>query len=150
MTKLERLENLLLSLWVGIMVGVGYIAVPVLFKLLDERKLAGSLAGEMFYIVTSVGLAIGGLLFVLRYKDVGFELFKQWRGCLLLFMLCLVAASLFVLQPMMAEVKALGMTEGSELAKKFGMLHGMSSLAYMAAIVSGCILIVFGLRKPEI
>ena len=66
MNKLEGMERLLLSLWVGIMVGVGYIATPVLFKVLDDRKMAGGLAGEMFHVVTIIGLIFGGILFLLR------------------------------------------------------------------------------------
>lgn len=149
MTKLEGLERLLLGLWVGIMTGIGYIAAPVLFKVLDDRKLAGSLAGEMFHLVTIVGLVFGGILLLLRYKDESVEFFKQWRGWLLLLMLCLVATSMFVLQPMIAEVKALGIVEGSDNAKKFGMLHGVSSLLYMTTVVSGIVLIFFGLRKSN-
>ena len=64
-------------------------------------------------------------------------------------MLVLVALSMFVLQPMIGEVKALGIVEGSENAKKFGMLHGISSLVYMITVISGIVLIFFGLRKPE-
>jgi len=126
MTKLARLENLLLSLWVGIMAGVGYVAVPVLFKTLDEKKLAGNLAGEMFYVVMFVAVVLGTLLLILRFKDQGIALFKQWRGGLLLLMFSLVATTLFVLLPMISEVKALGLAEGSDSAKKFGMLHGAS------------------------
>jgi len=148
MTKLEGLERLLLSLWVGIMVGIGYIATPVLFKVLDDRKVAGGLAGEMFHVVTIIGLVFGGLLLILRYKDESIEFFKQWRGWLLSLMLVLVAISMFVLQPMIVDVKALGIVEGSENAKKFGMLHGISSLVYMVTVVSGIVLVFLGLRKP--
>lgn len=143
----ERLENLLLALWTGAMVGVGYIAAPVLFKALDDRSLAGSLAGQMFYIIAIAGLVIGAVLLILRYKDESIGLFKHWRGWLLSLMLILVAASIFVLQPMIAEVKSLGLTEGSDAAKKFGMLHGVSSLLYLVTVISGCVLLFFDWRK---
>lgn len=145
--KLERLENLLLAIWTGAMIGIGYIAAPVLFKALDDRSLAGSLAGQMFYVITLGGLIIGAVLLILRYKDESLEFFKHWRGWLLTLMLLLVATSMFVLQPMIAEVKALGLTEGSDAAKKFGMLHGVSSILYLITTISGCVLLFFGLRK---
>ncbi len=141
-------ENLLLSLWTGAMVGVGYIGAPVLFKALDDRTLAGSLAGQMFHIVAIAGLVIGGVLLLLRYKEESVALFFHWRGWLLCLMLVLVAVGLFVLQPMIAEVKAQGLVEGSEAAKKFGMLHGVSSLLYLLTVLSGAILLLLGLRKP--
>jgi len=148
MDKLKRLEQLVLSLWVGVMVGIGYIAAPVLFSVLDDRKLAGGLAGEMFHIVTLVGLIAGGILLLLRYREESVDLFKHWRGLILMLMLLLVAVSFFILQPMIADVKALGIVEGSDAAKKFGMLHGVSSLLYMVTVVSGCILIFAGTKKP--
>ena len=148
MTKLEGLENLILALWVGSMIGIGYIAAPVLFSTLDDRQLAGMLAGKMFHLVTIIGLIFGGILFLLSYRKASIELFKQWRGWLLLIMLICVAGSMFVLQPMIADVKALGITEGSDAAKKFGILHGISSLVYMVTVVCGCVLIFMGLRKP--
>jgi len=149
MAKLERLENLVLALWVGCMVGIGYIAAPVLFSALEDRQLAGMLAGKMFYLVMIVGMICGGLLLILRYRDDSIGLFKQWRGGLLVLMMLCVAGSMFVLQPMIADVKALGLVEGSAAAKKFGMLHGISSLVYMVSTVSGCILIFMGIRTPN-
>lgn len=149
MTFFNRIERLLLALWVGLMVGVGYIAAPVLFKTLDDRKLAGSLAGEMFYVVMMIGLIVGGVLLLLRYKEESVAMFRQWRGWLLLLMLSLVATSIFILQPMVAEVKALGMPEGSDNAKTFGVLHGISSMTYMVTVIAGCVLIYCGLRKPQ-
>ena len=148
MTKLQNLENLTLAIWVGCMIGVGYVAAPVLFSTLDDRQMAGMLAGKMFHIVTIIGLICGGVLLILRYRDMSINIFTQWRGWLLILMLVCVAASMFVLQPMITEVKALGITEGSDAAKKFGMLHGISSLVYMVSVISGCILIFMGLRKP--
>jgi len=149
MDKLSSLERLLLSLWTGVMVGVGYIATPVLFKSLDDRSLAGSVAGQMFELVGIIGLICGGLLLILRYKDVNTALFTQWRGIILLLMLVFVAASVFVLQPMMADIKAMGIEPGSDAAKQFGMLHGISSIVYMGTIIGGCVLIFAGLKKEE-
>ncbi len=149
MTKLERLENLTLAIWVGSMMGVGYIAAPVLFSMLDDRQMAGMLAGKMFYIVMVVGLVSGSLLLSLRLRDVGMKVLAQWRGWLLLIMFACIAVSMFVLQPMIADVKALGLVEGSDAAKKFGMLHGISSLVYMVAIISGIILLFMGLKADS-
>jgi len=150
MTKLQRLEYMLITIWTGIMIAIGYIAAPVLFKVLsDDRKLAGALAGEMFYLVTIVGLICGGVLLMLRYSDQSVAMFRQWRGMLLILMLGLVATSMFVLQPMIAETKALGLVEGSDAAKKFGMLHGVSALLYLVTVLSGVLLSFFGLRQPK-
>src|SRR3569623_1849958 len=54
-------ERLLLAVWVGGMLAVGYLAVPVLFHMLDDRVLAGALAGEMFRYMNGVGLVCSAL-----------------------------------------------------------------------------------------
>jgi len=146
---MDKLERLLLSLWIGVMVGVGYIATPVLFKNLEDRSFAGSLAGQMFEVVGIIGLICGVVILALRYKDIGAKFFSQWRGLVLLVMLILVAAGMFVLQPMIADVKALGLTPGSDAASQFKVLHGISSLVYMITIICGCVLIFAGLKKVE-
>jgi len=147
MTKVQRLENFTLAIWVGCMIGIGYIAAPVLFANLDARPIAGMLAGKMFHVVMILGLICGGALLILRYLDEQLRAFTQWRGILLVTMLVCVAVSMFVLQPMIAEVKALGLVEGSAAAKKFGMLHGVSSVVYMISVLCGSVLVFMGLRK---
>ena len=62
-------ERILLTLWVGGLWAIGYIAAPTLFAMLDDRKLAGALAGQMFHIISYIGLVCGTLLFIsLLYK----------------------------------------------------------------------------------
>ena len=45
-------ERFLLTLWVGGLWIIGYLVTPVLFKTLDNRQLAGELAG--YFLNTSV------------------------------------------------------------------------------------------------
>lgn len=145
-----RLENLVLSLWVGSMVGIGYIAAPVLFKMLDDRQLAGALAGQMFKIVSIGGLILGLLLVLSIVLSLKHKVLGEWRFWLLTIMLALVGASLFVIQPMMADLKAGGLAPGSDLARKFGMMHGVSSVMYLITTLSGMLLLFLGLRSSRI
>ena len=146
---LHRLENLLIAIWIGAMVGVGYIAAPVLFAVLDDRTLAGMLAGKMFYIVGVIGLISGGLLLILRFKQESTAFFLHWRGWLLCLMLLFVGIIFFVLQPMIVDLKALGITEGSAEARKFGLLHGISSVLYLLTTISGATLIFMGMSRKD-
>ncbi len=124
MSLVAPLERLLLTLWAGALWSIGYLAVPILFATLDERMLAGRLAGEMFGWVSMIGLVCGALLVVLAYE-------RRGRQLLLLVMVVLVAVGEFLLQPQMAALKAEGLLEGSEAASRFAMLHGVSSLLYL-------------------
>jgi len=144
MTKIARLENFLLTLWVGGMWAIGYMAVPLLFKLLEDRKLAGSVAGEMFMLISIIGLVCSAILLATQMSRVGW---RQWRVWCLFGMFIMVAVNLFALQPLMADLKAQGLIEGSEAAKQFGILHGVSSVLYLMTSLCGLALVVAGLRR---
>ena len=54
------------------------------------------------------------------------------------------------LQPQMAALKAEGLVEGSGVAARFGVLHGIASLLYFANSVIGMVLLVMmGLPRRE-
>lgn len=132
----------MLTLWVGGMWAIGYLAVPILFTTLDERMLAGMLAGRMFTAMSYIGLASGAVLLLLALKRAAASPWSQWRVRLLLLMLVLIAVGEFVLQPMMAELKAQGLVEGSDAAARFGLLHGIASILYLVNSLSGLALVV--------
>ena len=138
-------ERILLTLWAGSLWAIGYIAAPTLFAMLDDRKLAGGLAGQMFHIVSYIGLICGILLFVSLAKRLGMD----WRIWVIATMVVLVACGEFILQPMMESLKIQGLVEGSATKKQFGMLHGVASIIYLIESLLALSLIVFGLQKTE-
>jgi hypothetical protein len=146
---IESIERVILTAWVGGLWAIGYLAAPVLFKVLDDRRLAGELAGHMFKIIAIVGLICGVVLVATAVARHGTTWLRVWRAWLLLLMIALVAAGIFVLQPMIQEVKALGLAEGSEQMRRFGMLHGVSSVLYLITSVCGLVLVAVGLAPRE-
>lgn len=142
-------ERILLTLWVGVLWGIGYLAVPVLFAHLDDRMLAGRLAGEMFHLVSYVGLVAGTLLLTMQLVRGSGR--PGWRALVLLGMLALVLVGEFVLQPMMAELKTGGLADGTEQARDFARLHGLSSILYLSTSLAGLALVAAGpdaARRP--
>ena len=122
---------------------IGYLVAPILFASLEERRLAGELAGHMFTAMNYLGLVCGGVLLVLAYLRVRQTWFKDLRMIAIAFMLILILISAFVLQPMMQELKLAGLTEGSETAAQFGRLHGVSSLLYLLNSLLGLFLAIY-------
>lgn len=110
MSFLSAIERVLTTAWVGGLWAIGYIAAPTLFAVLDERKLAGQLAGEMFHIINWLGLICGALLLLIVLKRYG----RVWQLWVVLVMLVFVANNEFVLQPMMAELKIQGLVDGRD------------------------------------
>ncbi len=129
-------QRVLLTLWVGGMWMVGYLVTPTLFASLDDRAVAGMLAGKMFTGVSYVGLVAGTVLLVSQWRAGGW---KHWRALVLVAMLILVMIGEFVVQPMMADLKVAGLEDAINRSR-FGMLHGIASVLFL--IESGCGLVL--------
>lgn len=142
-------ERMLLSLWVGALWSIGYLAVPTLFASLDDRVLAGMVAGKMFTGVSLIGLGCGTALLASFWMQ-HVQPLRERRVQMLMVMLALVVLGEFILQPQMAALKAEGLIEGSGAAARFGVLHGIASILYFANSVIGMVLLVMmGLPRQE-
>ncbi len=116
------------------------MVAPMLFASLDDRSLAGTLAGELFGITAWLGLACGVALLLanrLRTRRVG------WRLWVVAAMLALVCIGQFVLTPMIAELRMAGMTG----TPRFGQLHGLASLLFVVTAVLGLWLVAAGQER---
>jgi Domain of unknown function (DUF4149) len=139
-------ERVLLTLWVGGLWIAGYVVAPVLFSSLDDRQLAGRLAGQVFQLVNIIGLAAGGVLLLSIIVRVGQGFLRDNRARILLLMLILLALSMGVLQPMMQGLKLGGIVPGSEQAAQFGRLHGVASIVHLANSLLGLWLVATGFQ----
>jgi hypothetical protein len=130
-------ERILLTLWVGSLWAIGYIAAPALFAELEDRALAGTLAGAMFEIVAYIGVLCAVLLLLSnQVRNPGRRL--NWRAVVLSVMLVLVIAGQFVVAPMIAEIRVVGTSASSA----FAWLHGVASSAYLITSLLGLALVV--------
>jgi hypothetical protein len=130
-------ERILLTLWVGGLWAIGYMVAPALFANLDDRALAGSLAGVMFAIIAYVGLVCGGLLLLfnqLQNPDGWFN----WRALVLATMLLVTAVGQFYLAPMIAKLRAAGLTDSLDFAR----LHGVAAAGYLLTSLLGLLLVI--------
>ena len=114
-------ERLLLTLWVGSLWAIGYIAVPLAFVHLDDNVVAGAFAGRLFILVDYVGLACGSALLV-RYAILGQHMMTLWRFWVTLTMLLMVAFLHFYCQGEMADIKQLDWREDAVLSAQFDLL----------------------------
>jgi hypothetical protein len=136
-------EKILLTIWVGGMWAIGYIVAPVLFQMLD-KPVAGNVAGQLFSIVNYIGIFSAVALIINILVRQGFNL-RHWQLWTLIIMLLVIIIGQFVLQPMMAELKAIGLSE--ENRAQFGRLHGVASVLFLMNSLAGLALVVSGLTK---
>lgn len=147
LNKMQLLERIVLTLWVGSMWTIGFIVTPVLFSSLDDRMLAGNVAGQLFSIVSYIGIGSASLLVVLSVYRSGAASLASWTFRILLAMLLIVLIGEFGITPMMQAIKAEGGTalqKGTEAHGRFAMLHGISSILFIINSVFGLVLLVRG------
>ncbi|MFO7602385.1 MAG: DUF4149 domain-containing protein [Gammaproteobacteria bacterium] len=137
-------ERVLLTLWIGSLWTTGYLVAPVLFNVL-ERSVAGTVAGQLFTLVSYLGLLVIGILLVVAWIQQGCATWGSWRNRILLLMLVLVVVGQFVLQPMMAELKAAGLQ--ADQTGQFARLHGLASILYLLNSILGLVLVSWDARR---
>ncbi len=140
-------ERLLITLWVGALWSIGYLAIPTLFATLPDRMLAGMLAGRMFTPLSYIGLVCGGLLLAGEFYRHGLGALRRPRGGIVLLMLVLVAVGQFWLQPIMVQLKSGGLVEESAQAAAFARLHGISATLFLINSLCGALLVALETRR---
>ncbi|MDH3934525.1 MAG: DUF4149 domain-containing protein [Gammaproteobacteria bacterium] len=136
------LERILLTLWVGSLWVVGFIVAPVLFTELNDRAVAGSVAGVLFTVTSYIGLASGSVLLLLNAvvrKRI------NWRALVLLGMLSLILVGQFVITPMVVDLRLQGLTD----TPRFGQLHGVASVLFLLTSVLGLVLVAAGRYRQD-
>lgn len=141
---LSRLNLIVITLWVGALWTTG-LSAYVLFDSLQDKQLAGSLAGKLFTVVSYIGMASGFYLLIQRLIDYGTGALKQGFFWAVFVMLLLVLAGHFGVQPILAQLKADAMPSDvmhSIFAERFGKWHGVASVAYLVECLLGFVLVL--------
>jgi len=141
----DPLALLLVTAWVGGMWAIGYLAAPALFYTLDDKMMAGMLAGRMFTWIAYFGLFSGFYLLIHRIARHGTQALRQGFFWAVAAMLLLTLAGHFGIQPILAQLKAqAGATDvmQSVFADRFRTWHGVASIAYLAQSLLGIVLVL--------
>lgn len=145
---MKRLPDLLalwaVTLWVGGLFAIGYLAAPVLFYQLDDRALAGLLAGRMFTYIAYVGMVCGLYLLLHRLVRHGGAALKQGFFWTALLMLLLALGQRYGIQPIMEGLKAQAWPQDvmqSLFRDRFQTWHGISSAVYLIQSLLGLALV---------
>jgi hypothetical protein len=140
----EALYSIAITLWVGGMWAIGFLAAPTLFAELADRALAGSLAGAMFNWAAWVAFACGAYVLLFLLAGRGWRAFRTAAFWLALLMLLLTAVGHFGIQPILARIKDEAprhVLEGA-LRDRFAMWHGVSSMLYLLQSALGIALVL--------
>lgn len=128
-----RLSLIIITLWAGALWITG-ISAYVLFDNLQDKQLAGNLAGKLFTIVSYIGLASAIYLLIYRVAQFGSQAFKQAFFWVILLMFLLTLAGHFGIQPFLQGLKTQALPADvmqSVFADRFRTWHGVASVAYL-------------------
>ena len=140
----DGLAGVLLVLWIGGMWAIGYVAAPVLFASLEDKQLAGNLAGRLFELGAWIGLAAASYLLLYRLIRDGGSAMKTLFFWVVALMLVLTAASQFGIAPNKQGLKDQAMPLAvmqSVFADRFARWHGVSSIVYLIQSALGLLLV---------
>jgi len=140
----DKLALITITAWVGALWAIGYLAAPTLFYALNDRQLAGMLAGKMFTLVAYLGLGSAFYLLIYRLGRYGTATLRQGFFWTVVAMLLLVLAGHFGIQPLLASLKAQALPADvmqSVFADRFRTWHGVASVAYLIESLLGLVLI---------
>ncbi len=153
----EALYRVALTLWIGGLWTIGYLVAPILFATLSDRQLAGMLAGKLFSSIAWLGLGCAAYLLLFMLMRGGAAAFKRGDFWLVLLMLALTAASLFGIQPLLAQIKAEALPREvmesvieTILRDRFALWHGVSSILYVVQSLFGLLLVLSAGRSLKV
>lgn len=141
---MERITNIWLVIWVGSLWTLGAIVVPILSNALDDKQLAGMLAGKMFKVGALVSVVAG--VYLLSYSLVrdGARAYKTSFFWLVLIMWLLTLAGHFGIQPILQNLKNQALPLAvmqSVFADRFSQWHGISRILWIIQAVFGVVLV---------
>tara|TARA_R110002050_G_scaffold9504_1_gene33250 strand:+ start:400476 stop:400937 length:462 start_codon:yes stop_codon:yes gene_type:complete len=142
-------ERLFLTLWVGSLLAIGYIAVPMAFANLGDVTLAGNYAGHLFSAVNILGLGCGAILLITKTIIYGKKVKQLWRFWVVLLMVLLTLTFNFYLQPEIALAKQVMHLGDDSAVERFDLLHMISKNLYIVLSLLGLSLVVSTDKQPS-
>jgi uncharacterized membrane protein SirB2 len=139
-----RLSLIIITLWAGALWTTG-ISAYVLFDSLQDKQLAGMLAGKLFNVVSYIGLGSAFYLLIQRLLQYGTAALKQAFFWAVLMMLLLVLAGHFGIQPILESLKSQALPADvmqSVFADRFRNWHGVASMAYLFECLLALVLVL--------
>jgi len=135
-------ERLLLTLWVGSLCAIGYLAVPLAFATLGDISLAGNYAGKLFAIVNILGMACATIILMAKIILNGKQVLSLWRFWVVVLMLVLTLIFSLYLQPEIAAIKLVMSQSSDVILERFDLFHRLSKNLYMLLTLLGIVLVL--------
>jgi len=141
---LRKISIVVVVFWVGSLWATGLTA-SILFNVIQDRTLAGKVAGHLFATVSYIGLGSGLYLLLQRLLELKRRSFKQSSFWIVLAMVSLIIVGYFGIQAHLAQMKTNAYPVAvmkSEYANQFAAWHGVSGVVYLLECLLGLALVL--------
>lgn len=140
----RKFSLIVITFWVGGLWMTGLTA-SILFDSIQDRTLAGNVAGQLFTTISYIGLVSGFLLLAERFIHGQSAGLKQSYSWVVFTMMLLIVIGQFGIQPLLAKMKAEALPAAvmsSEYASSFTTWHGVAGVVYLIECVLGVVLVL--------
>ena len=140
-----RSRLLVAGLWAGSLWTIGYVVAPTLFLSLHDKAQAGAIVGFLLRSEAWLSMACALILMILVRVSALEQVRARTLSMLVVGMLACALIIYLGAQPLMAHLReaagAAGL-QGTPEGRRFGILHGVSQLVYLAESVLAGVLLV--------
>jgi dipeptide/tripeptide permease len=141
----EAVQAIAITFWVGSLWSTGLLVAPRLFSTLDDRTVAGTVAGRVFEATAVAGLICGvGILAILLFRQRR-GAFRQTAFWLVVGMLAFTLVGQLGLQPVIAELREQAYPQEvmrSALSGSFAAWHAAAEVIYLVQCLLGAALVI--------
>ncbi|MGD2139121.1 MAG: DUF4149 domain-containing protein [Burkholderiales bacterium] len=143
---LDAVQAIAITLWVGALWTAGLLVAPLLFRMLDDRALAGTIAGSLFSTTALIGIVCGVcILATWFYSQRGGALRSRYLAWLVVAMLVITLAGQFGVQPVLAGLREQAFPQPvmqTTLAGSFARWHMVAGILYIVECLLGAALVI--------
>jgi len=146
----QRIAVVVLTFWLGALWFTG-LAANITFNTISDKKLAGTLAGQFFTVISYIGIVSAVYLLIRSFRFYGQSALKKTSVRVLISMLLLIVIGHFGIQTILANLKSAALPAdvmASPYAKQFGLWHGVAGVIYLIECVLG-VELVLNLRSDQ-
>jgi hypothetical protein len=143
---LDAVQAIAVTLWVGALWTSGLLVAPMLFRLLEDRALAGSIAGSLFGTTTLIGIACGAcILIVWFFRQRGQTPHHHFPAWLVVAMLALALIGEYGIAPVLAGLRELAYPQPvmqTAFGGSFARWHMVAGILYLVQSLLGAGLVI--------
>lgn len=142
---LDALQAIAVTLWAGVLWVTGLLVAPLLFRTLDDRTLAGTLAGRLFEVTAFVGLVCGLCILIIWFVRRRAREPQNYLAWLVVAMLILALVGQFGIQPVLAAIREQVHPQPvmeSALGSRFAFWHVVATVLYLVQCLLAAALVI--------